>query len=194
MKPANIQSLLQARTSVSNEIFDTYLNYYGIEIKVAELDDLDKLLTTLKASETNVADPSDFYVGYKIPQIGKEFDLLRFGQTSIVNIELKSESSAEKIKTQLLRNKYYLSFIGRTVYAFAFVSSSGTLYFLSDDGELETTDAAHLLKVIAKQGSGSESAPDLLFNPSDYLVSPFNSTKKFLGKVCTTPATAAVDA
>lgn len=180
MKPANIQSLLQARASVSDEIFDTYLNYYGIDIKAAELDDLDKFLTTIKASETNATDLSDFYVGYKIPQIGKEFDLLRFGQTSIVNLELKSEGAAEKIKTQLLRNKYYLSFIGRTVHAFAFVSSSGTLYFLSDDGELETTDAAHLLEVIAAQGSGSESAPDSLFNPSDYLVSPFNSTKKFL--------------
>jgi len=28
--------------------------------------------------------------------------------TSIINIELKSESSTEKIKAQLLRNRYYL--------------------------------------------------------------------------------------
>lgn len=165
---------------MKDEIFDTYLNYYGIDVRAAELDDLEKLLITMKASRVSVEDLADFYVGYKIPQIGKEFDLLRFGQTSIVNIEIKSTSTPEKIKIQLLRNNYYLSFIGRKVYAFAFVSSSGTLYFLDDDGELEATDAAHLLSVLAAQGLGSEPTPDVLFNPSDYLVSPFNSTKKFL--------------
>jgi hypothetical protein len=172
--------MLQARASLKDQIFDTYLDYYGIDIKAAELDDLEKLFNKMKVSEASGGDLGDFYVGYKIPQIGKEFDLLRFGKTSIVNIELKRESSTQKIKAQLLRNSYYLSFIGRTVYAFSFVSSSGTLYFLGNDRELETVDAAHLLEVLAKQGAGSETAPDLLFNPSDYLVSPFNSTGKFL--------------
>lgn len=180
MKPVNIQSLLQARVSLKDEIFDIYLKYYGIDVRNAELDDMGKLLITMEASRVSAEDLSDFYVGYKIPQIGKEFDLLRFGQASIVNIEIKREGAAEKIKTQLLRNNYYLSFIGRQVYAFAFVSSSSTLYFLGDDGELKNTDAAHLLSVLADQGSGSEPTPDVLFNPSDYLVSPFNSTKKFL--------------
>jgi Cdc6-like AAA superfamily ATPase len=179
MKPVNIQSLLQAKTSLKPEMFDNYLNHFGINIKAAELNDLEKLLATIKASKTTT-DLPDFFVGYKIPQIGKEFDLLRFGKDSILNIEIKSEASAEKIRIQLLRNKYYLSFIGRTVCAFAFVSSSGAFYFISDDGELKTTDAVHLMQAIAKQGSDTESAPDLLFNPSDYLVSPFNSTQKFL--------------
>lgn len=179
MKPVNIHSLVQAKTSVKEGVFDTFLNYYGVAIKAAELNDLEKLLATIEASEKE-ADLTEFYVGYKIPQIGKEFDLLRFGKSSIVNIELKSESEAEKIKNQLLRNKYYLSFIGRPVYTFAYVSSSGTLYFLSHDGTLETTDADYLLEIIVKQGTDTEPAPDSLFNPSDYLVSPFNSTEKFL--------------
>lgn len=165
---------------MKDEIFDTYLDYCGIKIKAAELDDLEKFLALIKPLEASIGDLADFYIGYKIPQIGKEFDLLKFGRDSIINIEIKRESKAEKIKAQLLRNKYYLSFIGRTVYAFAFVSSSDELYFLSNDGALETTDTAHLLDAISKQGPGSELAPDLLFNPSDYLVSPFNSTGKFL--------------
>ena len=121
-----------------------------------------------------------FYVGYKIPQIGKEFDLLRFGVTSIINIELKSESSTEKIKAQLLRKRYYLSFLDRTVHAFTYVSSSSTVYYLSDEGGLETSGAACLLKMLVKQAMDPDTVPDLLFNPSDYLVSPFNSTNKFL--------------
>lgn len=170
---------MQVRTSAKEETLNAYLSYHGVNIKAAELNDVDHLLATIKATKPN-ADLTDFFIGYKIPQIGKEFDLLRFGQASILNIEIKSESTAEKIKAQLLRNKYYLSFIGRPVYAFAFVSSVSAMYFLSDDGELKPTDAAHLLQVIVEQGAAAEPAPDLLFNPSDYLISPFNSTEKFL--------------
>lgn len=180
MKSVNIQSLLQARSSVSKTTFYTFLDYYGISIKDTELDDLEKLLTKMVNSGASTGVLGDFYVSYKIPQIGKEFDLLRFGRDSIVNIELKSESSVEKIEAQLLRNTYYLNFTRRKVYAFSFVSSSGEFYFLGNNGLLETTNAAHLLGVLAKQEAGSEPEPDLIFNPSDYLVSPFNSTKKFL--------------
>ncbi|EUJ18396.1 hypothetical protein MAQA_09229 [Listeria aquatica FSL S10-1188] len=38
-----------------------------------------------------------FFLGYKIPQIGEEFDLLRLGKNYHLNIELKSEASEEKI-------------------------------------------------------------------------------------------------
>lgn len=180
MKPVNIHSLLQAMTSLGEGVFDLYLNYNSIEIKKSELKDLEKFTQTITTVGANARDLDEFFIGYKIPQIGKEFDLLSFGQDSIVNIELKSDSTAQKIKAQLLRNKYYLSFIGRKIFAFAFVSTSGELYFLKDDGELETIDPAHLLKVMRKHATSTGLSPDLLFNPSDYLVSPFNSTDKFL--------------
>jgi hypothetical protein len=121
-----------------------------------------------------------FYVGYKIPQIGKEFDLLRLGRESIINIELKSECTTKKIESQLLRNSYYLNFLKRKLYAFTFVSNSGDLHFLEGSGRLEVTKPKYLLEIINKQAVVVDEAIDSLFNPSDYLVSPFNSTNKFL--------------
>lgn len=180
MKPVNIQSLLHARASLDAGTFDSYLNYNGIVIKAAELQDLEKLTQMLEKAGAKVGNIDEFFIGYKIPQIGKEFDLLRFGQGSIVNVELKSNSTPEKIKAQLLRNKYYLSFIGRKLYSFAFVSTSGEIYFLRDDGEIEVTTTEHLLGALGMQGPSTGENPDLLFNPSDFLVSPFNSTSKFL--------------
>lgn len=177
MKPVNIQSLLQAKSSLDAEVFSSYLNYNDIDIKMAELTDLEKFTTTVGA---NARDLDDFYIGYKIPQIGKEFDLLRFGESTVINIELKSTATPLKIKTQLLRNKYYLDFLGRKIYAFAFVSTSSEVYFLNDGGELEKADAAHLLQVIRANVPNTNLVPDTLFTPSDYLVSPFNSTNKFL--------------
>lgn len=181
LKQINIQSLLQARASLSGTAFEAFLSHYGIEIKNAELNDLSVLATAMRSIEDyRISQFDSFYVGYKIPQIGKEFDLLRFGKEFIVNIELKSECSEEKILAQLLRNKYYLGFIQRKVLAFAFVSSTNTLYHLSEDESIEVIELDELFKLIANQKVEDLTNADELFDPCAYLVSPFNSPQKFL--------------
>lgn len=180
LKRINIESLLQAHESLKGEIFKQFLIHYRIEIRAEEVEDLRLLASALRKSGCSIEDLDGFFVGYKIPQIGKEFDLLRFGSETIINIELKSNSTVEKIKTQLIRNKYYLGFIGPEVYSFTFVSESNELYFLRDDETLEKIELAPLVQSIVTQVVDDKSDPDALFNPSDYLVSPFNSTDKFL--------------
>lgn len=180
LKRINIQSLLQANDSLSGGSFKEFLKHFGIEIKDAEIEDLRGLAKALSDIGCGIGALDRFYVGYKIPQIGKEFDLLRFGPECIVNIELKNKCPEDRVKKQLIRNKYYLSFIGRKVYAFTFVSESKELYFLRDDEELEKAKVTDLAELLAKQEIDDTGCPDALFNPSDYLVSPFNSTKKFL--------------
>jgi len=179
LKRVNIKSLLQAKDSLG-ENFKGFLKHYGIEVKGAEIEDLRSLVKALSDMGCRIGALDRFYVGYKIPQIGKEFDLLRFGQKSILNIELKSKSTEDKIKKQLIRNKYYLSFIGRKIYAFTYVSESQELYFLQDDEQLKKTKIEHLLELLTNQTIDDTEVPDAIFSPSDYLVSPFNSTKKFL--------------
>lgn len=180
IKRVNIQSLLQAKDSLKEDCLKGFLNHYGIEIRSAEIEDLRSLTKALTDIECSIGAIDRFYVGYKIPQIGKEFDLLRFGQKCIINIELKNNSAEEKIKKQLTRNKYYLSFTGRKIYAFTFVSESQELYFLRDDGQLEKAKVNDLAKLLTNQEIDDAEVPDALFNPSDYLISPFNSTNKFL--------------
>jgi hypothetical protein len=180
LKRINIQSLLQAKDSLKEDRFKGFLGHYGIEIRSAEIEDLRCLVKALRDSGCSMGALESFYVGYKIPQIGKEFDLLRFCQECIINIELKNNSTEEKIKKQLVRNKYYLSFIGRKVYAFAYVSKSDELYFLREGEELEKTKVSDLKDLLGKQRDSETEVLDVLFNPSDYLVSPFNSTEKFL--------------
>jgi hypothetical protein len=180
LKRVNIQSLLQAKDSLKEYGFKGFLKHYGIEIKGAEIEDLRGLAKALSNIGCSIGALDRFYVGYKIPQIGKEFDLLRFGRKYIINIELKNNCPEDKIKRQLIRNKYYLSFIGSKVYAFTFVSESQELQFLRDDEQLEKTKVDHLKALLANQEIDEAAVPDLLFNPSDYLVSPFNSSIKFL--------------
>lgn len=179
-KRVNIKSLLQAKDTLQKEGFECFLEHYDIKIKDAELEDLRSLIHMLGKSGCGVGALGGFYVGYTIPQIGKEFDLLRFGKDVVLNIEIKNKSTEDKIRKQLVRNKYYLGFIGRKIYAFTYVSESQEIYFLNDDEQLEKTKIEFFLELLTQQVLDDIEDPNKLFNPSDYLVSPFNSTSKFL--------------
>lgn len=180
MKSLNILSLTQAHDSLTAECFHSFLNHYGINIKPAELADLRSLVDSIYPFSGNLKVFNEFYVGYKIPQIGKEFDLLRFGRSSIINIEIKRISTQEKIRKQLIRNKYYLSFTEKTVLAFSYEADTQPLFMLNDNNDIEKTNIEYVAWLLLSQDLDSNQVIDNMFNPSDYLVSPFNSTKKFL--------------
>lgn len=180
MKYINLLSLVQASDSLAPLSFNAFLDLHGIQIKPSEIIDLKVLLKALYALPSKISIFDKFYVGYKIPQIGKEFDLLRFGREFIVNVELKKTCSEDKVKAQLVRNKYYLGCIGRKVYACTYVVDVATLYGLQDDGSLVKVDLVSLRDLLDSQEIDRAEVVDDLFDPSDYLVSPFNSTQKFL--------------
>ena len=97
MKHINILSLIQAFDTLEKEDYGKLLVYHGIKIKDGEVKDIKSLINIFdkKFSARNIF--NQFYVGYTIPQIGKEFDLLRFGEDYLVNIEIKNSSTEEKI-------------------------------------------------------------------------------------------------
>lgn len=179
MKSINLLSLIQAHCATDAGLFSRFAEYHGIHIKEEEIQDLRILVEKMR--EFGVAAPQyqHFYVGYKIPQIGKEFDLLRFGSKSIINVEIKSSGTEDKIKKQLVRNRYYLKFAGRSVYNFSFISGSRELYILNDSGDIEIVGFDMLNLLLADQKVDYLEDVDHLFEPSDYLVSPFNSTERF---------------
>src|SRR5699024_4886866 len=114
----------------------------------------------------------------------KEFDLLRIGSNYNLNIELKSEfTSSDKIKRQLVKNDYYLNPLKKPTYLITFIKGENRFIELKDDGltDISTSD---VLKLIYEQRLKTEdnliATLDQYFNPSYYLVSPFNSTTEFL--------------
>lgn len=121
-----------------------------------------------------------FYVSYKIPQISKEFDLLQFREKSIVNIELKRESTEEIILEQLIKNRYYLSFLGKEVFNFSFIENTKKLYILNNKNKLEEVNFSFLIKLLYSEKVIDIDNIDKLFDPTNYLVSPFNTTDKFI--------------
>ncbi|MFG6686232.1 ATP-binding protein [Mariniflexile sp. HNIBRBA6329] len=180
MREANIISILSAYKNLSEEIFQSYLDYFSINIKKDELDDLIVLYTHLKSLTKNIELFDKYFIGYSIPQIGKEFDLLRLDEESVVNIELKRESDLDTISDQLKRNKYYLSFLRKETHLFSYESSTKKLYGLDSSNNLVELNIRQLIEKLASQNVIKLENINIFFNPSNYLVSPFNSTQEFI--------------
>jgi hypothetical protein len=171
---------VQAFENLDTSSYKNFLAYHGIKIKDDEVNDVESLINTLNDREGIKSIFSQFYVGFTIFQIDKEFDLLRFGEESIINIEIKSSSTEDEILKQLKRNRYYLNFIDKEIHNYTFVSSENKLYKLNNIDTLEEVDFIDLAKLLYEQRVINIDNINKLFNPSDYLVSPFNSTENFI--------------
>lgn len=187
MRNINILSIIEAYRKLSNTLFQKLMNSYGITsgIKNYELNGIEAFVDELLKANNNISIVNRYYLGYSIPQIGKEFDLLRFGHNYIINIEIKTESSIEKILKQQQKNKYYLSFLDKPLHIYTFISNENKLYKLvirNNGDEIEEITFNELCNILMFQEVVTFNNIDDLFNPSDYLVSPFNSPEKFMSE------------
>lgn len=185
MREVNILSIIEAHHNLGEGLFKKFTHCVGITsgIKAYELSGLNSLIGGLLSIHKDMSVLMHYYLGYSIPQIGKEFDLLRFGTDSIINIEIKTDCSLEKVLKQQQRNQYYLSFLGKELLIYTYLSDSKKLYKLIssvDGNKLMEISISELYHKLFKQQTIYIKDIDNLFNPSDYLVSPFNSTDKFM--------------
>lgn len=132
-------------------------------------------------SEINVF--NNYLYDYSIPQISKQFDILKFCSDLIINIELKETSTEEKTKKQLKENYYYLESTGRDVYTFSYVKSNKSIYqYVDEEDQLHRVDFGEFVNWLEAQRMSYMENEDLdeIFKPRQYLVSVFNDTDKFL--------------
>ena len=187
MKSINLKNLVGSYQNLNMEILSSYLGFYGIELaekgknsglKKDELECMASFIELFRTREDSASLLDNFFVGYKIPQIGKEFDLLRFNKANVVNIELKSKASEDKILKQLKRNRYYLQFLHKEIRLITYVQETNNLYVLDED-HLAQLSIDDLYKELIKDSYELDDI-NRLFNPSNYLISPFNSTERFM--------------
>ncbi|HFP7531844.1 TPA: DNA/RNA helicase domain-containing protein [Campylobacter jejuni] len=121
----------------------------------------------------------NYYIGYKLPHLEKEFDLIKSGNNLIVNIELKSDNiNQTKILSQLKRNYYYLSMLNKEVICCAYVKSNNSLYSLKDN-ELIKIDIENLINYLEQIQNPTKNLNEL-FSPINFLISPFNNADNFI--------------
>lgn len=186
LKPANLRKIA---SNIESESIKHYLKDLGVlSIRERELQGIERLVRHFMDEEVSL---KFFYIGYSMPKISKEFDLLAFDQMHrVINIELKSQADydEEKVKKQLINNKYYLSQVAKDIKLFTYNSDSDIIYTLTEQDELETTDissthlffASEFYRFLSTFGSIDVGNLDSLFRVSLYLVSPFRETQAFL--------------
>ena len=135
-------------------------------------------------SQSNINLLDGYFVGYEIPQISNQFDLLRFGDNYHINIELKSPLSEEdkynKIITQMRKQHYYMNFLDRETKFYTFVEEDGVYEYDCLLNEIFKIEEKELIKVLSAQIVNFDFEIDKAFVPSNYLISPFNKTEAFL--------------
>lgn len=189
MKSVNLLSVIEAYKSLNSVLFQKFMNNFGIlvndkrGIRDYELDCIENFVNNLLNEGEDVIVTTNFYLGYSIPQIGKEFDLLRFGDNYIINIEIKTECTVENILKQQKKNQYYLEFLEKDIYIYTYISKENKLYKFVQEGNNESSQEvsfSELYHKLLEQTTIITNNIDGMFNPSNYLVSPFNSTEKFI--------------
>jgi hypothetical protein len=123
-----------------------------------------------------------YIYGYVVPQLNKEFDLLKITSTSCVNIELKSQAvPPAQLKRQLQQNIHYLKLLNKSVLrSYIFISSSKTVYRLNRENDLIEVPLAELSSTMVALGDAEDIDLDMIFTLKNVLVSPLNSTDRFL--------------
>ena len=186
MKAINLKSLINIYLGNGGILPKEYINFigedYGLEVKKYELDVLKSLIEYIE--ENNMISLNEynyFYLGYKIPQIGKEFDLLRFDDENILNIEYKREvSDISILKEQLIKNKYYLQFLMKGITLIGYIQRNNELYILRENNELEILSINEIIKILSNNEKCMELDLNNIFKASNYLISPFNKTEQFI--------------
>lgn len=182
MKTRNIISVLHGEEVI--ESFGLLVDKKQRSLKKSEIRTMRSFCETMKSAGCLIKHFDGFFVSYSIAQIGKELDLLRFGFEFILNIEIKSEikeaNKRAKILKQMRENYYYLKFLGKPIRIFTYEENVGFYLFDPETNSVRDVDASVVAKSMVMQQTDYSVDPDKEFVPSNYLISPFNSTTAFV--------------
>ncbi|MDO4960608.1 MAG: ATP-binding protein [Eubacteriales bacterium] len=182
MRPINIFSLTRLYDDEQLSIMEAHMSQrkHRIKIKNWEIEDLRKFTDKLAEVSPKTRNLCFFY-SFQMPKLGKEFDLLRIGSESVINIELKSEDVPDaQIRRQLELNRYYLNVLDRSIVSYTYISGSGRLLRLSNNGNLVPGEWEKLAELLLDQTKVYSDAIEDLTGEDKYLISPLTAPGKFL--------------
>ncbi|WKA53433.1 DNA/RNA helicase domain-containing protein [Planococcus shixiaomingii] len=174
-------NLLTFNWMYNEGLVENYLN--DPKLRLRELGTLSSFVDEIMKNYSEINVFNNYLYDYTIPQISKQFDILKVGRDTIINIELKESSTAKDIKKQLKKNYYYLRSTGREIYNFTYEKSSNSIYqYDAKEDSIEIVDFGDFIEWLEGQRIGYLEDEDLdeIFKPKQYLVSVFNDTEKFL--------------
>lgn len=182
-------NLYMITRKIQNEVFSLYekaLSDREEEIKYRE-DEVGMISALVDALALRDAESycyENWFYSFSVPQIGKEFDLLKIGRNNrVINIELKSQPvSLDRVEKQLKQNRYYLSHITPEPYSYTLMKCDESAYkvYKFENGSLSESSLEELTDIIHYIDDTMVGDIEKLFRPGDYLISPLSTPEKFL--------------
>lgn len=184
MYPVNIFALTRSTEATVISRLERQMSQrrFFLNVKQWEIQGL-KRLTDHLYEHMEYAHELLFYYSFQIPKLGKEFDLLRISEDTVINVELKSAAvEEEQIKKQLTQNRYYLSTLGLNIRSYTYISSEDRLIRLTGGGNIIEEKWSTLCEDLEKQGYCYRGHIEELFKEERYIISPLADPERFLRK------------
>lgn len=124
-KPINLYSLSRIHDVQQFNLVSKHQtgNANNQSVQYHEIESLRLLADYLLENGSSLNELDGFFYSFHIPQIGKEFDLLKITDSVCLNIELKSTTvSEEQICKQLVKNCHYLNHLNKQLVLYSVVT------------------------------------------------------------------------
>lgn len=186
MKAVNLYVLTRDINEELLPVFEKCLSYREEKLRIrnGELKVIREITSRLLQLNLSKSCLDNWFYSFSIPQISKEFDLLKMGQNGIVvNIEIKEqEVEKTRITKQLIQNRYYLSNVAQEVYAFTCMQTNdeSIIVYKLDKSDIKVVSLDQLKEAIELIKEEIDSDLENFFRPKDYLISPINTSDRFL--------------
>src|SRR5690625_2566301 len=188
MKSVQLDSFIEIMESGNDKLIESFIliSDEGYDLKSKRgmtYDELQTLYTLLKQiiDGFSFSQKEGYILGYKVETgIREEFDVLRYSNESILNIELKGAippEGFEPVRNQLLRHKFLLSVLDKDVNVFTYIESGYQLYTIDENEELIKVDTNTILDYITEEYTIDSSLRDL--NLNTMIISPYTQPKEF---------------
>ncbi|KAA1035690.1 hypothetical protein ERX35_011090, partial [Macrococcus equipercicus] len=118
----NLVTLKNVLLQNDDQFLTDFLQFHEIKFKSHEKNSFISFVDFIFSKYPQQATPilEGFILGYEIERIGKEFDLLKVCSETILNIEIKSNSTPERILKQQLTNYYYLNPLKENLFIYTY--------------------------------------------------------------------------
>lgn len=116
-----------------------------------------------------------FYTGVR-----EQFDILRFSENRVLNIELKKKQNILKMTEQLQAHKQILNSVCNNLYLFTYREEDNTIWFLNENNSINTVSIDFLLDKISKNHLSDNPLNKL--DLTNTIISPYSEPDRFTEK------------
>ena len=177
MANLNLFSVYEILSSGNRALINDFLRINNINLKDHEISGLLLFLHHLIDCGVNGKKTSGYFINLSSSNLmQEEFDLLRFADQSVLNIEIKSSKSQKDFINQMQRHTHLLDTLKKKVYCVTFIGDEDVLYKL-EDGAASKIDYSDLISLIEDDYIDKNLLDDI--DISTILVSPYSQPDAF---------------